>query len=418
MGSILGQDDFIERCKIIRKDSFDYSKSIFTGVDSEIIVTCKLHGDIKTTPYRHWNVKHPCKKCHSSERLVNKKIDYINDLKLNNKYFRESIYEFIDFDEKDIRQGYFKSEYSVHRCYLHSMLLGDQKLTANSTSDVDYYYRNMLLDKNEGFRSGIFSIKGVISRQKAPLTIIVRDTREEIETSLHSLLRGCFSKVDQPKKDPIKKVKFNRIEKYSKLYFEKIKQSRVDFCNIDYSFFEYKYAKSSCKFRCKIHDLMYEQRLDHHINNVQGCPSCKELKATGVYTKTNIEERYSSKEGFLYVVRLFSNEESFFKVGITRRSIKDRIKEFKGNGYNTDVIHLEKGLLIDVFEKEEMFLRLFEDYKHQPLNKFGGHTECFSENIWDIFYSWNCASEEYKIEMDKILCEESGIDYEQQLYCK
>lgn len=43
------------RFKIIHGDKYDYSKVIYTGKATPILITCKIHGDFWQKPMHHWN---------------------------------------------------------------------------------------------------------------------------------------------------------------------------------------------------------------------------------------------------------------------------------------------------------------------------------------------------------------------------
>ena len=50
-------DNFIKKAKSIHGDKFDYTKSVYKGNRSPIIVTCPIHGDFETTPHGHYYSK-------------------------------------------------------------------------------------------------------------------------------------------------------------------------------------------------------------------------------------------------------------------------------------------------------------------------------------------------------------------------
>ena len=55
-------EEFILKAKKIHGDKFTYNKSIYSSVDTDIIITCPTHGEFKQTPYTHLK-GHGCKKC-------------------------------------------------------------------------------------------------------------------------------------------------------------------------------------------------------------------------------------------------------------------------------------------------------------------------------------------------------------------
>ena len=46
-------EEFVEKANIVHKGKYDYSKTIFRGIDKHIIVSCPLHGDFETIPRNH-----------------------------------------------------------------------------------------------------------------------------------------------------------------------------------------------------------------------------------------------------------------------------------------------------------------------------------------------------------------------------
>ena len=70
------QQEFIARCSNIHKGKYNYSKVIYNGSKSRIIISCPLHGDFIQTAADHLQGK-GCKKCTnkykpSTEEFINK----------------------------------------------------------------------------------------------------------------------------------------------------------------------------------------------------------------------------------------------------------------------------------------------------------------------------------------------------------
>lgn len=53
---------FIQICSKIHNNKFGYLKSVYTGYNKKIIITCPIHGEFETTPRTHFK-GHECKKC-------------------------------------------------------------------------------------------------------------------------------------------------------------------------------------------------------------------------------------------------------------------------------------------------------------------------------------------------------------------
>lgn len=64
-GKKLTQEEVIRQCKLIHPE-YDYSKTIFSGSNSNMIVTCPTHGDFVTRPSRFiMGAKCGCPKCNT-----------------------------------------------------------------------------------------------------------------------------------------------------------------------------------------------------------------------------------------------------------------------------------------------------------------------------------------------------------------
>lgn len=405
-------NQFLKECRKVRGDRFDYSKVEYKGVDIKTTFTCKKHGDLQTTPYRFLRSKEPCKGCEIETKRRVRLEKYEEKLKKVNKYFREGVYEFLGIDRLNKNKGIFKSDFGLHSCYLQSMFNKDFKLDPTSSLNINLYYHNMLMSRNEGYRQGKFYVEGNFKDHKSTLVVTTLDGVSS-KTSLGSLLQGRSPRRKSPPK--IKPKKESKKDKNSRLNLERVKLLREDYKDVDYSLWDYETTKRPMTFRCKIHNMTYLQRIDHHLNNVQACPKCKERRSLGVYTEDNIKEQHPNTNGYLYVIKVYDKEEIFYKVGISKRNLRKRFAEIKSCGYNVEVTYSCKLKLLDAFYKEQYFLDLFQEFSYTPLRYFGGYTECFSENVWQIFYDWNCAEEKRSRHNDKLMCEEHGIDYEQQL---
>ena len=51
----LTTEEFIKKAKLIHNNKYDYSKTIYTGSNNSIIITCFIHGDFTTRASRHLN---------------------------------------------------------------------------------------------------------------------------------------------------------------------------------------------------------------------------------------------------------------------------------------------------------------------------------------------------------------------------
>jgi len=81
-----------------------------------------------------------------------------------------------------------------------------------------------------------------------------------------------------------------------------------------------------------------------------------------------------SKTSKLYRVRLYNEHESFIKIGITTKTLKER---FKYIPYSFEIINVVEGESSYIFDLENRFKRFFKKNKYTPKIDFLGKTECF-----------------------------------------
>jgi ribosomal protein S27E len=82
-----------------------------------------------------------------------------------------------------------------------------------------------------------------------------------------------------------------------------------------------------------------------------------------------------------------TTNEQFYKVGKTFKNINHR---FRGKQYSTyiiDIISVIKATHLWVAIEENKFITNFKQYRYIPKNKFGGYTECFSKDIYNIMFN-------------------------------
>lgn len=75
--------EFISKCIKIHGKKYDYSKTIFNGVDNIIVVSCKKHGEFNQVAYTHSNGA-GCKKCRSEKMSIIQRLSKNEFIKKSN----------------------------------------------------------------------------------------------------------------------------------------------------------------------------------------------------------------------------------------------------------------------------------------------------------------------------------------------
>lgn len=162
----------------------------------------------------------------------------------------------------------------------------------------------------------------------------------------------------------------------------------------DLSEMEYKDCKTPIKIICNIHGEFY--KTPESFLDGRGCPLCNQYGGRNRrYAKHEWVMFAGSRTCILYLVKLYDENETFLKIGITAQSsIKKILKQCKPK-YMGDVICFATGNASFIFDKEVELQRLFKDHKYHPLKKFGGYTECYDmsmlNEIRNIFDEINSA---------------------------
>ena len=53
---------FIEVCKLVHNNKYDYSKTVYINSETKLLITCPIHGDFYQLPMSHIHGK-GCSKC-------------------------------------------------------------------------------------------------------------------------------------------------------------------------------------------------------------------------------------------------------------------------------------------------------------------------------------------------------------------
>ena len=155
-----------------------------------------------------------------------------------------------------------------------------------------------------------------------------------------------------------------------------------------YKYSEDKFTKISDKTKiyCQIHGWFEQKALLHSSGH--GCPLCgHQIKGFSKNRFKKLCDKNNRGIGTLYLIKCWANKESFYKIGITSKSIKER---YQSNfPYDYKIIHSLKGDAELIFQLEKKLHRLTRSSRYTPKIVFNGSSlECFSvisNEISDVF---------------------------------
>lgn len=136
-----------------------------------------------------------------------------------------------------------------------------------------------------------------------------------------------------------------------------------------YDDFKYKNGKTKINIICPIHGK-FEQICESHLIG-HGCPKCNKIG----FSKESWLKKLKNKSAFFYILKIYNNDESFVKIGITSNNVKLRYRNLKN--YNYEIIKLVEGDASIIYDMEKKYLKNYKHFKYFPKLDFEGWSECF-----------------------------------------
>jgi len=123
-------------------------------------------------------------------------------------------------------------------------------------------------------------------------------------------------------------------------------------------------------FECPICKKEWES----FVANIQSSNTKSCCNKSRGWSRSNWEK--ISDRAILYKVRLYNENESFIKIGITKNNIS---KRFRNLPYKYEAIKIIEGASGYIFDLENRTKRFFKKYRYTPLINFKGETECYKK---------------------------------------
>jgi len=345
------QDEFIDKAMEIHGNRYDYSKVAYTRSNHKITIICREHGEFTKTPNKHL-LGEGCPKCSGKYRRTAE------------EFFKEAR------KVHGIKYDYSKSEYlsTKHKitiiCPSHGefVQLPESHLTGSGcprcAGNFQLSIKVFIKRANQVHDSKYDYSKTVYSNMKDVVTVICPQHGEFKQTAENHLTgsgcQKCGRNYRMNTADFIERAKEIHGEKY------------------DYSKSKYIRAADKLTIICPIHGE-FKQKPNHHLAGI-GCSSCAHY---GINTH---------ESGVLYYVRVDTRTHTFWKIGITNRSVEAR---FRGSDLKkiSQIKIWEYEKLSDALTKEQKILKQHIKYLYpgpeQPLAA-GGNTELFTRDVLEL----------------------------------
>lgn len=350
--------------------NFDYSEVGAISIKKDpCIIICKKHGKLETSFERHLDANTGCPKCGKEKYLKSKtstleKFNKKLDLKYPNRNWEvigEYVHNQIPVTVRDI--------YGT----LHSMQ-PNVMLNSSSTPSVrtainkeEYCIRRFKEIHNDKYTFEKFIYNG--TKKNSIITCPIHGDFEICPNELNNG-RGCSkcgriniaNALRSNTEDFI--IKANRIHGENKY---------------NYSNSIYLSAIEKLEIGCNVegHGIFW-QKPNGHLSG-EGCPLCG--VENGGYSKQDYIKQAKGREGILYIIKCFKEDEVFYKIGITFVGLKSRFSNKNRLPYNYESINEYKCDAGCVWDLEKELHKKYKSYKYVPIINFQGYTECFNISL-------------------------------------
>lgn len=356
------KDWFITNAKKAHGSKYDYSRVDYMGYDCKVCVICPTHGDFWQLPSNHLRGC-GCSSCGKESK--SRKLKYSNsDFKAKcllvhgDKYTYENA-RYKSSGEKVLitcrKHGDF---WQLPKSHLSGK--GCRKCTLNHEGREKRFIDSV--NKLHGDRFDVS--KAVYINQNSPIEVVCK-MHGPFWAEPRSVVRGhgcraCSETVWWTKDIFLSKLP----EKHRRRY--------------DYSkVAEIKHSKQKVVIICPEHGE-FRQTPKSHVGGC-GCPVCaKSMVGHGRSMFQEACDRNNNGFGALYVIKCFSDKESFYKIGITSTAISIRFSGKRAMPYKYHIVLEHRDMGGVVFDLEKSLHKILGKNKCKPDLFFEGHTECFT----------------------------------------
>lgn len=361
----LTQEEFIARCTAKHGGRYDYSLVEYVNSSKKVKIICQKHGEFEQIANDHIRGT-GCWKCSGCSKLT------FDDFLEKAKARHGEKYKY------HLSMGTFKNSHSKVKifCDLH----GEFEQTVYAHIAGQGCYECGMLRNSQRNRKNVGDF---ISQAREVHGEFYDYSLVEYKTAFNKVAIVCpeHGVFEQEAKAHLKGhgcLECSRIQYTTKEIVDGLIEVHGD--EYDYSNVEYKGHSEKIEIKCKVHGSFYQTPYSHKAGS--GCPECwKDIAHTGYKREFYISHINKKHKGVshLYVLHCVSDNEEFYKVGITwRPNVRTRFSGKLAMPYDYQVLKNIKGRVGFIWDLETQLHRMLREYKYQPLEFFNGHTECFS----------------------------------------
>jgi hypothetical protein len=340
---------FINQCKKIHGNRYDYSLVEYSGYKNKVKIICKKHGIFEQRAGSHLNLRHGCQECARDlgKRTHNQAVKEIRHVNPN----LEILSKYKGHNEKML----VKDEFGVLNISFNSII--EYNISIASTIDKTSYFKNVLKKRHPKM---IDEIKIIGKYKKWDEPIIVETKYGKCKTIPNQLMNGSIPTI------------LSAVDK-TEYCINQFREKHGDRYEYD---FKYEDNNQKIDIYCKKHGI-FSQTIYNHKQG-QNCPNCtKDLYIEGT-ARDNWISRANGRDAIVYIIKCYNINEEFYKIGITFTGLKKRFGNKRQMPYSYESIYEISGSPEYCYDLE---LELHDYHKHfsyEPLIYFQGETECFT----------------------------------------
>jgi hypothetical protein len=366
---IISRSTWIERFRKAHGKKYDYSKSEIINSKTNIKIICKEHGVFEATPENHGKKNKPtgCPRC--KKNAPDTLETFINKAKKihGNKYdYSKSIYKNTYADIVIIcpRHGDFSQKPNAHIIGSGCPQCGIEARSQKRRISFENFIEKCIEVHGKKYDYSKTDYRG----RSKEITLICKEHGEfNITADSHLSGSGC-----------------QKCAGNTKLTQNEFINRSIEIHGTNYDYSKSKYVGMGAKVEiiCSSHGSFW-QMPSKHIHSKQGCPKCADETRIIGDTIKNLKSKNKNPMGIFYILRCFSEDESFFKIGVSKKGVSYRYGGPSLMPYEYEDVVQQEMSLVEAYELEQAVLSTLSEYKYEPILYFGGHSECLSINPRD-----------------------------------
>jgi hypothetical protein len=397
-------EQFIEEANIKHDGAYDYSNTKYINSHTNVEIICPLHGSFNQSPTSHLSGR-GCSECAKLKRTATETQNSLTSIKnrLHKKtkgtvHIVDATFTKVNAEAKFICEKHGEFTRIVNAAlYRPNTCLECFKETNTSTQlEQPEAELNVKKKLKDGITYAPFFYEGA-RKTSVVLNCPMHGSWSVLYASIISNGVNCPKCVHtnaMPKRTASIKAKYlEKQDLYWDKYLIKFKEQHGE--TYDYSLASFINAKTPIKIKCLVHGE-FEQTPDMHIRS--GCRLCADEELAGLYSKRffELKPELANVPASLYLLKLTWSNNSCYKIGITRTTLKRRFGAALGRGIHIEVLRVLETTLIKTWQHEVQFLSIKELKKFIDIEKEFARksrispSELFVDlpNNWESLIKW------------------------------